>query len=177
MIGTRAAARYAKAMLDISLEKGNLEAINKDMIQILDSISQSEDLKSFLSNPIIKGDVKFNALSEVFAGTSAQTIELFKLLMNNKRFDILEAIATKFQELYDLEIGVEKARVTTAIAMDETMEAKVLDKIKQISDKKVTIENVIDPSILGGFILRIGDQQFNASLANKLQVLKRQLTN
>lgn len=177
MIGTRAAARYAKAMLEISLEKGTLETINKDMVLISESISQSEDLKSFLLNPIIKGNVKLDALSEVFASTSAQTIELFKLLMHNRRFDILEAIASKFQDMYDQELGIQKAKVTTAIAMDAQMEAKVLEKIKQISDKKVTIENVVDPTILGGFILRIGDQQFNASLANKLQDLKRQLTN
>ncbi|WP_430614577.1 ATP synthase F1 subunit delta [Flavobacterium sp. JP2137] len=177
MIGTRAAARYAKAMLEISVEKGTLETINKDMVFISDAISQSEDLKVFLLNPIIKGEAKFNALSEVFATTSAQTIELFKLLMHNKRFDILEAIAAKFQEMYDLELGIQKAKVTTAIAMDEAMEAKVLEKIKQISTKKVSIENIVDPSILGGFILRIGDQQYNASLANKLQDLKRQLTN
>lgn len=177
MVSTRAAARYAKAMLDISSEKQNADAINSDMILIADSVSQSADLKTFLSNPIIKGNVKLSALNAVFATVSPQTKELFKVLLTNKRFDILPAIATKFQELYDEKRGVQKAVVTTAIAMDQAMETLVLNKIKQISTKEVTIENIVDPAILGGFILRIGDQQYNASIANKLQALKRELTN
>ena len=73
--------------------------------------------------------------------------------------------------------GVEVAKVTTAFPMDSTLEAKVLAKIATFSDKKVTIENTVDASIIGGFILRIGDKQYNASVANRLQVLKRELSN
>ncbi|HMK06343.1 MAG TPA: F0F1 ATP synthase subunit delta, partial [Flavobacterium sp.] len=69
------------------------------------------------------------------------------------------------------------ATVTTAIPMDAELEAKVLSKILTFSNKKVNIENIVDPAIIGGFILRIGDQQYNASIANRLQVLKRELSN
>jgi F-type H+-transporting ATPase subunit delta len=72
--------------------------------------------------------------------------------------------------------GVEVAQVTTAIPMDAALEAQVLAKL-QPSDKKITIENIVDASIIGGFILRIGDKQYNASVANRLQVLKRELSN
>lgn len=61
--------------------------------------------------------------------------------------------------------------------MDAALEAKVLAKIATLSDKKITIENIVDPSIIGGFVLRIGDNQYNASVANRLQVLKRELSN
>jgi F-type H+-transporting ATPase subunit delta len=61
--------------------------------------------------------------------------------------------------------------------MDAALEAKVLAKITTLSDKKITIENIVDPAIIGGFILRIGDKQYNASVANKLQVLKREFNN
>jgi F-type H+-transporting ATPase subunit delta len=73
--------------------------------------------------------------------------------------------------------GVEVAKVTTAIAMDADLQSKVLAKIATFSNKKITIESTIDPSIIGGFILRIGDKQYNASVANRLQVLKRELSN
>jgi F-type H+-transporting ATPase subunit delta len=73
--------------------------------------------------------------------------------------------------------GIEVAQVTTAIPMDAALEAKVLAKIATLSDKKITIENIVDASIIGGFILRIGDKQYNASVANRLQVLKRELSN
>jgi F-type H+-transporting ATPase subunit delta len=73
--------------------------------------------------------------------------------------------------------GMEKAIVTTAIPMDKDLEAKVMSKILTFSNKKILIENIVDPAIIGGFILRIGDQQYNASVANRLQVLKRELSN
>jgi len=73
--------------------------------------------------------------------------------------------------------GVEVAKVTTAIALTAELERKVLATIATISDKKITIENIIDPAIIGGFILRIGDKQYNASVANRLQELKREFSN
>ncbi|MTG96598.1 MULTISPECIES: ATP synthase F1 subunit delta [Myroides] len=178
MISTRAAARYAKAMLEISIEKGNTDAVNNDMIFISQSVSQSSELKTFLLNPIVKDDIKLNALVEVFASVSEGTKELFKLLSTNSRFEILEGIASEFQKQYEIFKGIERVIVTTAIPMDATLEAKVIDKVKTLApNKEIIISNIVNPDILGGFILRMGDRQFNASLANQLQVLKRELTN
>jgi F-type H+-transporting ATPase subunit delta len=134
-------------------------------------------LKTFIHNPTIKVDVKENALLEVFASVNDVTKSLFHLLFENKRFEILEVIATEYNKLFDIKNDVEVAKVTTAIAMDAALEAKVLAKIATLTDKKITIENIVDPAIIGGFILRIGDQQYNASVANRLQVLKRELSN
>src|SRR5690606_40214533 len=93
------------------------------------------------------------------------------------RFGILASVATEYSKLFEEMNGVEVATVTTAIPMDKEMEAKVVAKILTFSNKKVVIENIVDPSIIGGFILRIGDQQYNASVANKLNDLKREFAN
>lgn len=178
MIGTRAAARYAKAILEISGEKGNADAVNNDMILISQSVSQSKELKTFLNNPVVKNEIKYNALLEVFASVNDGTKELFKLLNTNNRFEILEAIALEFQKQYNALKGIEKVTVTTAIPMDDALESKVLEKAKTLAPgKEISISNIVDPSIMGGFILKIGDKQYNASIANQLQVLKRELTN
>jgi F-type H+-transporting ATPase subunit delta len=73
--------------------------------------------------------------------------------------------------------GVELAKVTTAFPITADLQNQVLAKIATISDKKITIENIVDPSIIGGFILRIGDKQYNASVANRLQELRREFSN
>lgn len=73
--------------------------------------------------------------------------------------------------------GVETANVTTAFPITPELEAKVLAKIKEFSNKTITLVNTVDPSILGGFVLRIGDKQYNASIANRLRELKRELSN
>lgn len=177
MANSRAAIRYAKAILDIANDKGVASAVNNDMTLIASTISENVELSNFITNPTTKVEVKESALLEVFSNVNAVSKGLLHLLYENKRFEILGAIATEYNALYDEMNGVEVAKVTTAIAMDADLQSKVLEKIATFSNKKITIESTIDPSIIGGFILRIGDKQYNASVANRLQVLKRELSN
>ena len=174
---SRAAIRYAKAILATAVASGTTEKVNQDMLSVVASMAGSVELSAFLSSPIISTEVKMNAVSEVFAAVQPETKSLFRLLQENKRFEILAEIAKQFNAQYDVMNGVEVAKVTTAIAMNAELESKVLAKIATISDKKITIENLVDPSIIGGFILRIGDKQYNASVANRLQELKREFSN
>ena len=177
MSSTRAAIRYAKAILDLATSKNVANEVSNDMFLIATTINGNLELDTFIQNPTIKVEAKENALLEVFANTNEVTKSLFHLLFENKRFEILGAIASEYNKLFDEMNGVEVAKVTTAIPMDADLEAKVKAKIATFSDKKVTIENTVDASIIGGFILRIGDKQYNASVANRLQVLKRELSN
>jgi F-type H+-transporting ATPase subunit delta len=174
---SRAAIRYAKAILEISLSNGNAVKVNEDMLSIVTSIAGSAELIDFLSSPIISSEVKMNALSEVFVAVQSETMSLFRLLHDNKRFEILAQVASQYNTLFDQMNNVEVAKVTTAFPITADLESKVLAKIATISDKKITIENIVDPKIIGGFILRIGDKQYNASVANGLQELKREFSN
>ncbi len=177
MASTRAAIRYAKAILDLANSKGVAEVVNNDMKTIASTINGNLELSTFIQNPTTKVEVKEQVLLEIFTGINGVTQGLFHLLFENKRFETLEAIAAEYWKQFDIMNGVEVATVTTAIAMDAALEAQVLAKIATLSDKKITIENIVDASIIGGFILRIGDKQYNASVANRLQVLKRELSN
>ncbi|MFY8182223.1 MAG: ATP synthase F1 subunit delta [Flavobacterium sp.] len=177
MIMSRAAIRYAKAILDIAQTSGKAEAVNNDMKSIVTAVAESKELKDFLSSPVIKMDVKKSAISEIFSNVQTETQSLFNLLFANKRYEILESIAVQYTKLYDVSNGVEVAKVTTAFPITAELETKVLAKIAEFSNKKITIENIVDSSIIGGFILRVGDQQYNASVAGKLGELKREFAN
>ena len=174
---SRAAIRYAKAILETALSSGKANQVNDDMKSIINAVNSSADLKDFLASPIITSEVKMNVLSEIFGSVQADTKSLFRLLQENKRFEILEAIATQFNAQFDEMNGVEVAKVTTAFPITADLEAKILAKATSISTKKITIQNTVDPSIIGGFILRIGDKQYNASVSNRLQELKREFSN
>lgn len=174
---SRAAIRYAKAILETAISSGKISQVNDDMKSIVNAVGSSADLKDFLGSPIITSGLKMNALNEVFSSVQAETKSLFRLLKENKRFEILEAIATQYNAQFDEMNGVEVAKVTTAFPITAELEAKILAKAATISTKKITIQNTIDPSIIGGFILRIGDKQYNASVSNRLQELKREFTN
>jgi F-type H+-transporting ATPase subunit delta len=96
--------------------------------------------------------------------------------VTNKRVDILGQVATQFGILYDLANNKENAFVTTAIPMTSELETKVMAKLKTLTTKEVTLSNTVDENILGGFILRVGDQQYDASVSNQLNTLKRKFT-
>ena len=177
MSSTRTAIRYAKAILDIASSKNVASEVSTDMFLVASTIKNNLELDTFIQNPTVKVEIKESALLEVFTATNSVTKSLFHLLFENKRFEILSEIATQYNALFDVMNNIEIAIVTTAIPMDADLEAKVKAKIATFSDKKVTIENIVDASIIGGFVLRIGDKQYNASVANRLQVLKRELSN
>ncbi|WP_445722204.1 ATP synthase F1 subunit delta [Flavobacterium sp.] len=177
MAGTRAAIRYAKAILDMAKANNNEANVNVDMNSILTAVKDSDELKDFLKSPVITGTSKFAALSEIFATAQNETKGLFRLLLENKRFGILLAIGSEYNKLSDEANGLETVVVTTAVPLTSDLESKVLAKIKEFSKNKITINNIVDPSIIGGFIIRMGDKQYNASVANRLQQLKREFSN
>ena len=174
---SRAAIRYAKAILETAISSGKANQVNEDMKSIIAAVDSSADLDQFLASPIITSEVKMKALSEIFSSVQAETKSLFRLLQENKRFEIVVAIATQFNAQFDEMNGVEVAKVTTAFPITAELEAKILAKAATISTKKLTIQNTVDPSIIGGFILRIGDKQYTASVSNRLQELKREFSN
>ena len=177
MASTRAAIRYAKAILEIAQDKGATQEVGADMQLIASTINSNEELRNFIGSPTIGAENKESVLQEVFASANATTKSMFQLLSVNKRFGIIEAIAIEYKKLLDEVNNVEVAEVTTAFPLTDDLEAKVLAKVKEFTTKTVTLHNIVDESIIGGFILRIGDKQFNASVANSLHVLKRELSN
>ncbi|MEW2920691.1 ATP synthase F1 subunit delta [Muricauda sp. ANG21] len=173
----RAAIRYAKATLDFAIEKKAADAVEKDMRTISATIFESNDLKKLLDSPVVKSEVKKNALLEIFKDASEITKGLIGTLIGNKRVAMLQEVAVKYIILHEKLKGEDVAFVTTAVPLTADLEKKVLAEVSKITGNKVTIENKIDESIIGGFVLRVGDLQYDASIANKLNSLKREFTN
>jgi len=176
MAGSRAAIRYAKALLNLAKDNKVDEAVNNDMLEIAKAINDSKELASFLQSPVVKSSVKNASLKEIFPKASAHTHGIFDVLVANKRIDLLEDVAHKYVFLFDTMKGNEVARVTTAVPLTADLEKKVSAKVKELTGKEVALENVVDETILGGFILRVGDMQYNASIANQLSKLKREFS-
>ena len=176
MSGSRAAIRYAKAILSLAQDQKAEQAVNDDMKTIADAIAQSADLNQMLQSPVVRSSDKKAVLSSVFTKVNANTTNLIDTLISNKRLALLGNVASSYVQLYDQLRGSQVATVTTAVALTEGLKTKVLAKVKELTGKEAEIENIIDESILGGFILRVGDIQYNASIANKLDKLKREFT-
>lgn len=176
-MNTRAAHRYAKALLELAVKNNQEDALEKDMQLVAETLKAEPKLIDVLKSPIINNSDKKQVITNVFEGNiTTLTKELFKLLATNKRLDILQIIASQFTQLYNDYKGVVKAVVTSAVELDEAMTKKVLDKAQSlVGDKKVVLETQVDESLIGGFILRVGDVQLDTSIANQLKKLKREL--
>lgn len=176
MSESRAALRYAKATLNFAIEKKVTDSIDGDMRYIVQTISDSDELKEMLQSPILEGSSKNQVLKAIFKNVNDLTRELFSLLVSKKRIGLLNEVAKKYIWLNDNLKGENVALVTTAVPLTPSLEKKILAQVEKITSNKVTLENIIDASIIGGFILRIGDLQYNASISNKLNNLKREFT-
>lgn len=177
MSDSRVALRYAKAVLNLAVEQKATAILEKDMRSVVQTVSDSEELRELLYSPVIKGGAKKDALLNVFKGTHTITEGLIDLLVNNKRIDLLNEVALKYIILNEQLKGEDVAVVTTAVPLTKALEKKVLQQVSKITGNTVTLENRVDEEIIGGFILRVGDLQFDASIANKLSNIKREFTN
>lgn len=177
MSNSRASIRYAKAILDLAVDNKATDAVEKDMRSVLATISGSSELKEMLMSPVIKSELKKNALTAIFRGSHSITEGLINVLIENKRIDLLDEVAEKFIILNEDLKGKGVAVVTTAVPLTAELEKKILKQVTELTGNQVTIENKIDESIVGGFILRVGDLRYDASISNKLSNLKREFTN
>ena len=176
-MSTRAAIRYAKAVLDQANHANISEVVFGDMNSIQATLARSKELRVVLQSPVVKAEDKKQALIKIFDTNSDVTKGLIQILSSNKRINLLGGVAEAYVDLYNNSKGVKVATVITAVAITPEIQATVLSKVKQMTgSENVTIDNTIDDSIIGGFILRVGDLQYNASIANQLGNLKREFS-
>ncbi len=178
MKDARPALRYAKALLNLAKDNKADSEVNDNLKLVTETIKQSDDLKAMLKSPVIKASDKKNVLNAIF-GDQINTITkgLFNILADNKRVNILETVAKQYAIIYDYQNGLQTAKVTTAVALTSALEKKIHDKIVALTGNSATIENIIDPAIIGGFILRVGDVQYDASISNHFKELQKEFDN
>ena len=175
MKDTRAALRYAKAILNLSKDSKQESKVYGDVILIAKTIAENKDLDVMLHSPIIKTDDKRKVLNSLFEGiVKSITLRLFHLLEDIKRMDMIEVVAKKYTIIYDHLKHIEVAKVTTAVPLTDAIEKQVMAKVVELTGNQATLENSVDPNILGGFILRVGDVQYDASISNYLNELRKE---
>ena len=174
MKSSRAAIRYAKALILESVEKDSLEEMNSDMHIILNTFEENQNLRSLVESRVVKNSLKLSTLSLIFKNLNSLAIKFINVLSENNRIDLLEIISFKFTELYKNQKGSQSALATTAIPLNEEMKSEVLSVISKLTNKQTILSNKVDNSLIGGFILRVGDIEYNASFKNKLKTIKQE---
>lgn len=172
---TRAALRYAKAVLNLAKEHHLSDVVNADLQLIAHTLETENDLSVTLLNPVLKSAIKKNILTKIFESKiNGITLGLLDLLIENRRLNLLATVAEQYAIIYDFDIGLEVAKVTTAVPLTKVLKSKILELLKSLTGNKITLTNQVNPELIGGFIIRIGDKQYDSSISGKLNLLKRE---
>lgn len=175
---TRIAHRYAQALLDLSTEQNSVDKVNADMVQLSNVCKESKDFKSLLSSPIVdseKKDVIFKAIFE--SKMEKVSVEFMALILNHSRENLMEEIAEGFIKLYKKSKNILDVTVISATPLDDKTRETIVAKVKASFNGTIDLIEKVDASLIGGFIVRIDDQQIDASIASQLSNLKNVLLN
>jgi len=174
MAETRVARRYAKSLLGLGKEKSVVDRLYEDMCLINDTIRANRQLALLFKNPIINTDKKDNILKQIFGDKiSEMTLQFLQIITRKKREYYVEDIVASFVALYKEYKGIQPAQVITAIPLADELRKEMLEIIAQTTGDRVELKEIIDKDIIGGYILRWGDRQVDASVTSKLHDLKQ----
>ncbi len=174
MKDTKVAARYAKAVLDLSIELKSLEVVLADMKMIYSVCSENSELVAVLRSPIIKSDKKLSILNELFGKQICPLTQKFLNLLSVKsRESYILDIAEQFVNQYKINKNIATAVISSATALDEASRSKVMSMVKAAAKSEVELEEKVKADLLGGFVLRIGDTQVDASVLRQIKNLRR----
>jgi F-type H+-transporting ATPase subunit delta len=179
MNNPRLAGRYAKSIIDLSIEQNQLEAVYADMKFIQSICKSNPDFVAVLRSPIIKGDVKGKIVGAITKERVSKLTSAFIILLivKGREYDLPE-IANAFIDQYNEIKDIHKVKITTAIPVDAVFTDAIVAKLKAASAiKNVEVENAVDETLIGGFILETGGKLIDASVLKDLNELKKEFSN
>ena len=166
--------RYASSLFELALDAGSIEAVGADLTRIQALIDGSDDLKRLIVSPVFSADDQFKAISALVEkfGFSGLVGNFLKVVARNRRLFVLPGIIKAFRLLAARHKGEITADVTSAHALTLAQEIELKAALKGVTGKDVAVNVTVDPSILGGLIVKVGSRQIDTSLRTKLSTLK-----
>ena len=174
MLTSKVAKRYAQGLLDFTQESGNTESVFNEMKDIVKIMSQSKDLNQFFSTPIIDARKKEAIALEIFKDFSPVAKNLIRLVIKQGRESQLKGIAQEFINKVEDIKGTQRISLTSASKLSEQNIQKIIADSKMVNVTNYDLETIIKPEILGGYILRVGGQQIDASVRTQLNNIKKE---
>ncbi|MEQ8523064.1 ATP synthase F1 subunit delta [Gracilimonas sp.] len=173
MLVSKAARRYATALLELAKEQDAVERTFEDVQFVKNTIEDSRDLQLFLKSPVIKPDKKVNALEALFEGELSELVYRFITLIARKnRQNILDEIAAAFINIYNQYAGIIEAEVFVAKEMDDKQKSQVVKRLEDVTGKKVNISVIVQEDLKGGMAIKIADTVIDGTIKHKLEQLE-----
>jgi len=172
----RVASRYARSVFDLAIELKIVDKIYNDMLVIEQVCKSNRKFVTLLKNPIVRYDYKLSILHKIFEKhVDKLTLKFFDLICRKNRTSILPEVSKVFVMLFHDYKGIVRADITSAVELSTSIKKEFEGIVAKATNKKVELATTVDESLLGGYVLRIGDNQIDESLKNKLNNLRREL--
>ena len=170
-----AARRYAEAAFDIGRADRTLETWERDLERLRDALAAGE-LRSLVEHPAVAFADKERVLRRVVGDVSSEALNLVLLMVRRGRPGAIDAMVDHFASLVRRHRGISLAEVRTALELDESQRAAVMDRLHELTGDEIEINEVVDESLIGGITVRIGDRLYDASVRSRLERLRARLT-
>ncbi|WP_266367538.1 ATP synthase F1 subunit delta [Tellurirhabdus rosea] len=178
MAESTVAFRYAKSLIDLAQEKNLTEEVYKDMQFFKQVVSENRELMLALKSPILRHEKKLSILKNVFQPrVNPVSYTIFSIITKKNREGIMDSIAEEFIRLYNDLKGIQKAQVTTTLPLTDDLRQQFRNMVSKATGKTVELEEKVDPKLIGGYVLRIGDRQVDASIRSQLNDLRLNFLN
>jgi len=177
MSASSVARRYGKSLFSLCKEQGAVDVVEQDMRGLIEAMKENRELSAVLASPVVRPEKKEAIVTAVFAACQPLTVSFLKLLANKGRAGMLEQMAQAFVALVREERNVVLAEVTTAVPVDDARRTEINALIGKIHQGGVELSEKVDPTLIGGYRLRVGDRMIDATVFESLRTMHRDLTN
>jgi F-type H+-transporting ATPase subunit delta len=167
--------RYSKALYSLAKDKVKIEEVKKDMELIFSTCQRTKEFMEMVMSPVIRSSEKYTIFKNIFENKICQeTMSFLSLLCQNKRESYIKDISRYFVDLYRADNGIKSVMLTTAVPVDEEIKNEIIGFVTKKYNTKVQLATLINPDILGGYILKIDDQQYDASIISGLKKIRQE---
>ena len=166
---------YARSMFEVAQEHGNLDVVGEQLGQVAGALEGSKDMRLFFFSPYFSTQEKKDGLHRTIEGADPTVANFLDVLVENHRLPAIFRINREYQRLWDAARDLLPVTVTSAVALDDAVVERIGDEIGRQTGRTVELTRAVDPSIVGGFVVRVGNAILDASIKNRLDNLRKQI--
>src|SRR6201991_3713231 len=169
------AAVYARSLFEVAQEQGKLDEVREQLGQFADAMHEDRDLQVFFFSPYFSTQEKQDGLDRAVSDADPVFVNFLKLLIENHRMPVIFRVRRGYDELWEDENQLLPVQVTSAVELDKGTVQQIGDRIAEQTGRKVELSAIVEPDILGGIVVRVGNQVLDASVRNRLEQLRKQV--
>lgn len=164
---------YAKSLFEVAQEKGTLDVVREQLGQFSDALAGDHQLSTFFFSPYFSTVEKKDGLHKAVTDMDPTVLNILELLLENHRMPVIHRLNKEFDRLWDIENKLLPVQITSAVELDADVVKRLGEQVGEQTGRKVQLTATVDPDVLGGIILRVGNQILDASIRNRLDQLRR----